>query len=97
MIVQCEKCETTSPTVVYYVGEYSTHCVDCWSVIVKARPNFNLDELKQQLDAKYGTPENPLAHVSLNKLPVIYKRQTPRNPPAMVETLTQHFNTGVDH
>ena len=87
MIVQCEKCETDSPNVVYYVGPDSTHCVDCWSVIVKATPNFNLEILKAQLDMKYGTPEHPLHHVSLNKLPVIYK----------VEPLDVHFNTGATH
>jgi hypothetical protein len=87
MIVKCEKCGTDSPNVLFYVGEDSTHCVDCWSVIVKAHPNFNLDNLNAQLDEKYGTPENPLHHVSLNRLPAIYK----------VEPLAAHYNTGVDH
>lgn len=91
MIVQCDGCETTNPNVVYYIGEVSTHCVDCWSSIVMARPNFNLPELKKQLDVKYGTPDNPLAHVSLNKLPVIYTRKP------KVETLTEHYNTGANH
>lgn len=45
--MSCVLCGTDSPSVVYYVGKGSTHCGDCWIIVLKdilmAQPNFVLD------------------------------------------------------
>lgn len=50
--VKCILCGTESPAVVFYVGKNSTHCGPCWSEIIKAEPNFNLDVVDKVIDAK---------------------------------------------
>lgn len=55
LIVQCMLCGTNDDTKVYYIGETSTHCVDCWLLILQALPKFNLAAINARLDKEFGT------------------------------------------
>lgn len=92
--VKCEKCGTDRPDVVYYSGEESTHCADCWLIIVTAPPSFNIDAMTKEIEesltfsgpiSTHATKVQPLATKASGTVAVVDEFD---------DTVTLHFNTG---
>lgn len=71
LIVKCDVCGREDISVVYYVSERSTHCLDCWVIITQAVPVFNLDAKQAELgmgQIEAEAIETTLRDIPLNEL-----------------------------